>query len=731
MVKRKTSVEEKRILEQRMKKRIQPRSQMKGTSIRVHTGRCGGPSDAEAIVDMFREQVLKCGRADITVSKACSIGLWTGEPMVSVERPGQEAVIYKQVNRERVKKIFREHVLGGKVQPQFALARGLPNNETPNPIPSDLEGVIPHVSQLPFFALQENRILRNRGVVDPDRIEDPLSRGAYRAMTRALIDMTPDEIITEMKSSGLRDRGSGAGFPTAVKWQFCASSKSEIKYVICDAHGGGPDSLMDASLIETDPHALLEGMTIAGKAIGAHQGYIYCSAGCPSVGRGLRLAIDQALDHGLSGKDILHSGFDFDIEVYEGISSCFCGEETALIDFIEGGRGVPKHRPPFPAVSGLWRKPTIVNSVETLVNVPQVLLHGGDEYAKTGTESSKGTKVFALRGRVENSGMVEVPMGVTLGELIFDIGGGVPGGRRFKAVQIGGPLGGFISSKGLNIPIDYDAIARAKCILGPGDMVVYDEDTCIVERTLSSFGLCRGESCGVCEACQSGVKKIPEILERICRGEGKEEDLRGLEECARVMKESANCSFGRCASTHVLSALRHFQDEFLAHVIDRRCPAGVCSELFQSPCVHKCLLSIDFPTAISLLRKGQIEEACSIIERSNPFPGVCGRVCDHACQDRCRRGEIDESIAIRNLERFIADRAHGSVIESLPVTRRERVAIVGAGPSGLTAALELKKRGYAVTVFDEHSEPGGMLRYGIAAYRLPRKELRREINRIL
>ena len=267
--------------------------------------------------------------------------------------------------------------------------------------------------------------------------------------------------------------------------------------------------------------------------------------------------------------------------------------------------------------------------------------------------------------------------------------------------------------------------------MGPGDMVVYDEDTCIVERTLSSFSLCRGESCGVCEACQSGVKKIPEILERICRGDGKEEDLRGLEECARVMKESANCSFGRSASTHVLSALRHFQDEFLAHVIDKRCPAGVCSELFQSPCVHKCLLGIDFPTVISLLRKGQIEEACSIIERSNPFPGVCGRVCDHACQDRCRRGEIDESIAIRNLERFVADRAHGPVIESLPVTRRERMAIVGAGPSGLTAALELKKRGYAVTVFDEHSEPGGMLRYGIAAYRLPRKELQREINRIL
>ena len=735
MVRQRTTLEEGKIIEHRMKREIRPRSEVKGTRIKVHRNGSGRASDARtdagAVLENFRDRVSKCGRTDIFVSKTGSVGLWAVEPLVTVERPGQEPVIYKQVNPERVKKIFREHVLAGKVQVQFALARGLANNEAPNPIRSDLEGRVPHVSQLPFFALQENRILRNRGFVDPDQIEEYLSREGYQAMAKALLDLTPDEIITEVKTSGRRDRDPSAGFPTGVKWQFCASSKSETKYVICDAHGGGPDTLINPNLIETDPHALLEGMIIAAKAIGAHQGYIYCSAGCPSAGKEIRLAIDQARDHGLLGKDILRSGFDFDVEVHEGMSSCFCGEETALIDAIEGGHGVPRPRPPFPVVSGLWKKPTLVHCVETFLNIPRIIARGGEEYAKTGTESSKGTKVFALTGRVENIGMVEVPMGFTLGELIFDIGGGIPGGKRFKAVQVGGPLGGFISREGLNVPIDYDAISRAKAILGCGDMVVFDEDSCIVEKTLSSFNLCKGESCGVCEACQAGMKKIPEILEGICRGEAKEEDIQDMEELARGMKESAHCSFGHIASTHVLTTLNYFREEFLAHVVERRCPAGVCSGLFQAPCVNKCPAGIDIPSSISLLGKGLIGEAYNVIERSNPFPGVCGRVCYHPCQDQCRRREIDEPVAISNLERFIADKSHGLVVKFLPVTRKERVAIVGAGPSGLTAALELRKRGYAVTVFDEHPEPGGMLRYGIAAYRLPGKELDREINKIL
>jgi NADH-quinone oxidoreductase subunit F len=483
--------------------------------------------------------------------------------------------------------------------------------------------------------------------------------------------------------------------------------------------------------MEADPHAVLEGMIIAAKAINSHQGYIYCRAEYPLAVKRLNLAIQQAREYGFLGEDILGSGFDFDVEVYQGAGAFVCGEETALMGSIEGRRGMPRPRPPFPAVSGLWKKPTVLNNVETYANISQIVLQGGENYAKIGTESSKGTKVFALTGKVNRIGLVEVPMGTTLGEIIFDIGGGIPSGKRFKAAQLGGPSGGCIPAEHLNTPTDYEAIAKAGAIMGSGGMIVMDDDTCMVDMARYFMDFCQDESCGKCTPCRVGTKRMLEILQRICKGEGRKGDIELLEDLAQQIKDTALCGLGQTAPNPILSTIRYFRQEYEAHILDKHCPAAVCSELFKSPCQHTCPVGMDIPAYIALVRAGRIDDAYKVLKRTNPFPSVCGRVCGHTCQMKCRRGQLDEPVAIMHLKRFITDHAKRPKIEPCPITRKQRVAIIGAGPSGLTAALELKKRGYAVTVFEELSEAGGMLRWGIPAYRLPREELDREIHEIL
>jgi NADH-quinone oxidoreductase subunit F len=382
-------------------------------------------------------------------------------------------------------------------------------------------------------------------------------------------------------------------------------------------------------------------------------------------------------------------------------------------------------------VSGLWKKPTVLNNVETYANIPQIILQGGENYAKIGTESSKGTKVFALTGKVNRIGLVEVPMGTSLGEIIFDIGGGIPSGKRFKAAQLGGPSGGCIPAEHLNTPTDYEAIAQAGAIMGSGGMIVMDDDTCMVDMARYFMDFCQDESCGKCTPCRVGTKRMLEILQRICKGEGRQGDIELLEDLAQQIKDTALCGLGQTAPNPILSTIRYFRHEYEAHIFDKRCPAAVCSALFKSPCQHTCPVGMDIPAYIALVRAGRIDDAYKVLKRTNPFPSVCGRVCGHTCQMKCRRGQLDEPVAIMHLKRFITDHAKRPKIEPLPVTRKERVAVVGAGPSGLTAALELKKRGYAVTVFEELSGAGGMLRWGIPAYRLPREELDREIQEIL
>ncbi len=698
--------------------------------ITVHMGTCGIGSGAQKVMGVLVDEMSKSGRSDISVTSSGCIGLCSQEPLMTVEALGEEPVIYRRVDAQKMRKIFEGHILNGQVQDDLALARGRAIDAEGISAGPGSENGIPHVSELPFFALQKSLVLRNKGLIDPERIEDYIWRDGYQAMAKAFLEMTPSEIISEVKTSGLRDRG-WKGFPTGIKWEFCACSKGDVKYVLCHADEGDPGAFMDRSLLEADPHGVLEGLIIAAKAINSHQGYIHCRNEHQLALKRLNLAIQQACEYGLLGKNILGSGFDFGLEVCQGTDTSDCSEEMVLRGTIEGRHGIPRLRPLFPTLSRLWEKPTVYDNVETYANIPQIILQGGEKYAGTGTESSKGTKVFALTGKVNSIGLVEVPMGTTLGQIIFEIGGGIPSGKRFKAVQLGGLFGGCIPGGYLNTPTDFEALTKAGAVMSSGTMTVMDEDACTVEVARSLTDFCRDESCGKCTFCRVRTERMSEILQRICKGEGRQGDIELLEDLAHQVKDTAPCDLGQTATNSILSTIRHFRKEYKAHIDDRHCPAAVCSALFKSPCQHTCPVSMDIPASIGLVRVGRIDDAYRVLKQTNPFPSVCGRVCGRPCQEKCRRGRLDEPVAIMALERFIAEHAKRPTVEPLPTTGKERVAIVGAGPSGLTAALELKKRGYAVTVFEELPEAGGMLRWRIPAYRLPREELGREIQEIL
>jgi len=590
--------------------------------------------------------------------------------------------------------------------------------------------IIPLLKDIPFISMQTMIVLHNGGLINPESVEDYIWRDGYKAAYKAFTEISPAKVIQEVKASGLRGRGGG-GFPTGLKWEFCANTKGDVKYVLCNADEGDPGAFMDRSVLESDPHAVLEGMLIAAKAINAHSGYVYCRAEYPLALKRLNIAIEQAKAYGLLGKNIFNTGFDFELEVYKGAGAFVCGEETALMTSIEGLRGTPRPRPPFPAVSGLWKKPTVLNNVETYANIPQIITKGGEEYAKIGTEAAKGTKIFSLSGTVNNFGLVEVPMGTSIGKVVFDIGGGIIGNRKFKAIQLGGPSGGCLPSEQLNLPIEYDAIVKAGAIMGSGGMIVMDENTCMVDMARFFMDFCQDESCGKCTPCRIGTRRMLQILERICQGEGREGDIELLEDIAQTIKDSALCGLGQTAPNPVLSTLRYFRDEYDAHIREKQCLAAVCSGLFKSPCQHACPVGMDIPAYIALVRDGDLTGAYQVLKQTNPFPGICGRVCGHPCQSKCRRSQLDEPLAIKNIKRFITDNTTRTKVSVEPVTRNEKIAIVGAGPSGLTAALELKKRGYAVTVFEALPEAGGMLRWGIPDYRLPKEIVIHEIQDIL
>jgi NADH-quinone oxidoreductase subunit F/NAD(P)H dehydrogenase (quinone)/NADP-reducing hydrogenase subunit HndC len=486
---------------------------------------------------------------------------------------------------------------------------------------------------IPFFAHQMPRALRNKGMIDPEKIDDYIARDGYKGASKALLELDPLDIIEQMKISGLRGRG-GAGFPTGVKWEFAHHSAGNTKYVLCNADEGDPGAFMDRSILEADPHAVLEGMIIAAKAINSHQGYIYCRTEYPLAISRLELAIQQAKAYGLLGEDILDTGFGFEVEIYQGAGAFVCGEETALMRSIEGKRGMPRPRPPFPAHKGLWEKPTILNNVETFSNVPQIILNGGEWYASVGTETSKGTKVFAISGDVNNIGLVEVPMGTPLRSLIYDVGGGIPRKRKFKAVQLGGPSGGCVPEQYLDTPVDFEEIAKVGAIMGSGGVIIMDDHTCMVDMARFFMEFIQDESCGKCTPCREGTRRLLEILIKISEGRGEPDDIKTMEDLSYVIKESALCGLGQTGPNPVLSTLRYFKEEFDAHVIDKKCPA------------KRCVALLDFEVDEQLCTKcGMCFRACPVdaIEwKKKEIARIDKEKCIKCltCYDKCKFGAI-------------------------------------------------------------------------------------------
>jgi NADH-quinone oxidoreductase subunit F len=563
-------------------------------------------------------------------------------------------------------------------------------------------------------------------------IDDYLATGGYQSLRKVLFRMTPEQVIEEIRRAGLRGRG-GAGFPTAIKWELCRKALGSPKYMICNADEGDPGAFMDRAILEADPHSVLEGLIIASYAIGASEGYVYCRAEKPLAIERLKIALKQIKEYGLVGDNILGSGFGFGIEIREGAGAFVCGEETALMMSIEGLRGMPRPRPPFPAQSGLDGKPTIINNVKTLATVPIIIERGADWYASIGTEKSKGTAVFALTGKVTNCGLVEVPMGTPLSKIIFDIGGGILRGKRFKAVQTGGPSGGCIPARFMDLPVDYESLTKLGSIMGSGGMVVMDEATCMVDVARFFLNFTQNESCGKCTPCRLGTRQMLEILTRITEGKGREQDIDTLLTIASTVKECSLCGLGQTSPNPVLTTINYFRDEYDAHIKEKRCPAAVCDALMISPCQHTCPVGINIPKYVAHIAAGEYQEAIDTIRERNPFPAICGRICHHPCEGKCRRGELEAPVAIRELKRFAADwsyRHNGKEPEPFPKTKSQRVAVVGAGPAGLGCAYFLAQMGYPVTVFEALPVGGGMLAVAIPEFRLPREAIQQDIDYI-
>ena len=596
--------------------------------IRSHVLICGGTgctsSGSPAIRAHLEKELAAHGLSDeIKVVQTGCFGLCALGPIMIVY---PEGTFYSRVTEADVTEIVEEHLLKGRVVDRLVYNEPAPGNE---------KHEVASLSDTGFYKTQLRVALRNCGVINPEDIEEYIGVDGYQALGKVLTEMTPEEVIDLMKRSGLRGRG-GAGFPTGLKWEFAAKNVCDEKYVICNADEGDPGAFMDRSVLEGDPHAVLEAMAIAGYAIGAHHGYIYVRAEYPIAVKRLEIAIGQARDYGLLGKNIFDSGFDFDIDIRLGAGAFVCGEETALITSIEGNRGEPKNKPPFPANKGLFGKPTIINNVETLANIPQIIVKGPEWFASMGTETSKGTKVFALGGKITNTGLVEIPMGTTLREIIYDIGGGIPGGKAFKAAQTGGPSGGCIPAKHLDTPIDYENLKAIGSMMGSGGLIVMDEDNCMVDVARFFLEFTVDESCGKCVPCRIGTRRLLELLNKITEGNGTLEDIDKMEELCHYIQKNALCALGQTAPNPVLSTLKYFREEYEAHVVEKRCPAGVCKKLLHyeidpekcrgcTACARKCPVG-----AI----QGKVREVHTI-DKAKCIK--CG-----ACMETCKFGAISK-----------------------------------------------------------------------------------------
>jgi NADH-quinone oxidoreductase subunit F len=671
--------------------------------VSIHTDSCPG------------SQAEKRDKVEI-IETGCN-GFCAAGPIMVIYPGGY---FYQKVQAEDAAEIVSEHFVAGKPVERLMYQDKVTNE------------VKPFLNDIPFFAKQELKVLRNKGRIAAKSIDEYIGRDGYAAFAKALCDLSPEEIIEEIKESGLRGRG-GAGFPTGMKWHFASQSHADMKYVVCNADEGDPGAFMDRSLLESDPHAVLEGMMIAALAIGASKGYIYCRAEYPLALKRIQTAIDACHECGLLGENILNTDFSFDIEIAQGSGAFVCGEETALMRSIEGKRGEPSPRPPFPAQKGLWDKPTVLNNVETFGSVAMIIRDGAAKYRGTGTEKSPGTKIFALTGNLNNIGLIEVPVGTSLGEIIYDIGGGIANGREYKAAQIGGPSGGCIPKEHLNVPVDYESLSELGAIMGSGGLVVMDDNTCMVDVARFFLEFTQEEACGKCTSGRVGTKRLLEILERICAGEGEEDDIDKLIDLGEMIKKTALCGLCKTAPNPVLATIRYFRDEYESHIREKKCTPGICASLVRAPCQSGCPAGVDVPGFVSLVAEKRYAEALQLHRDRNPFAAACARVCYHTCESRCRRTTLDSALAIRGIKRFMVDQEITiqvpKVVEDSKNAAR-KIAIIGAGPSGLSCAYFLARLGYKPMVFEAEQRPGGMLVQAIPAYRLPREILAREIRMI-
>jgi NADH-quinone oxidoreductase subunit F len=705
--------------------------------IAIGMGTCGRGNGAEGLRHAFAEAIERTG-IDVSLTIVGCFGACFQEPLINVRLPGSPLVILRRVQGNEAVHILHDlsmknitpdyiyckieewdHITG-----QIKYGRGYPE--------------VPSWNEIPFFKGQKKTVLRNCGLINPDDIEEYIAIGGYQALYKVLIDGRPEAIIEQIKSAKLRGRG-GAGFLTGNKWEFLARAKADRKFIICNADEGDPGAYMNRNEIESDPHSLLEGMIIGGYAMAATEGIVYIRAEYPLAVNRLRRAIEQAREYGILGENILGRGFKFDIELVEGAGAFVCGEETALIASLEGEAGRPRPRPPFPAQKGLWGKPTNINNVETWYNVTPIVTKGPAWFTETGSPKSPGTKVFSLVGKIQNTGLVEMPLGTPLKTFVYDIGEGAAEGRQVKAVQTGGPSGGCIPCEMFETAVDYESLAQLGSIMGSGGMVVMDEENCMVDVARYFIEFTHSESCGKCIPCRVGLNKSLRILNRLTEGAGTMHHLELLDELSRYIRECSLCGLGQTAPNPVLTTLRHFRNEFEDHIVAHRCQAGVCQELALSPCENSCPLHMNIPRFLQLYKEGRLDDAFDSVIMDNPLPASTGRVCQHPCDQRCRRQTMDEAVNMREVHRFIADSvfesAHRKQAFQRIISRKleptgRKIAIAGAGPAGLTAAFYLAMLGHDVTVYDNMPEAGGMLRFALPEYRLPKSALRHEIELI-